>query len=217
VLRRARESRGWSLREVAELAGLSPGHLSHIETGSRDPSWATLQRIAGVWNLEPLLCLVAPEETRQARAIDLSQLDPADRLARQDGAVFNAALLLAMRVTDAAITGAAAAVLQGLPAAVELLEALVVDTDEAVEQLVRLLMGSQSLFEEIPPDAYRALDRQTWVVGQADAVIHLVPELPTSLPMTLDDVPVRVVALAHLLETDPIVADAAGVPPPRGA
>lgn len=217
VLRAARERRGWSLSELAAETGLSPGHLSRIETGGREPSWATLRLIAGVWNLEPLLHLVATEAERRTKAAALSHLEPEERLARLNFPVFDAAMILARSVDDAALTGAAAALLQGVSIDVERLEAVVPDTDRAIEQLVRLVMRSFCLYEELPPDAFRALGRVEWVVREADAVIRLAAELPPTLRMTLDGIPVSVVALPHLLATDPVVADAVGAPPPGGA
>src|SRR5690349_18892711 len=123
VLRAARERHGWSLSELAAQTGLSSGYLSRIESGSRDPSWATLRRIAAAWNLEPLVHLVAPEEERRAKAATLGQLDPDERLARLNYPVFAAAITLVTAVPDAALTGAGAAVLQGVAADVQKLEA----------------------------------------------------------------------------------------------
>jgi len=51
-IRIARETRGLSLREVAERSRISPGALSMIERGKRpNPSAHTLQALARVLNV----------------------------------------------------------------------------------------------------------------------------------------------------------------------
>jgi transcriptional regulator with XRE-family HTH domain len=48
LLRVARERRGFGLRELAPSVDVSPGALSMIEKGHRDPSLRTLVRLATV-------------------------------------------------------------------------------------------------------------------------------------------------------------------------
>jgi transcriptional regulator with XRE-family HTH domain len=43
-----RKSRGWEQKELAERAGLSPGGLSHIESGKRRPSMPSLVKLCRV-------------------------------------------------------------------------------------------------------------------------------------------------------------------------
>lgn len=46
AVREARSARGLSQESVALDAEMEPSWLSHIENGRRNPSWATVQRIA---------------------------------------------------------------------------------------------------------------------------------------------------------------------------
>lgn len=50
-LRDARIRRGTSLRDVARRSGVAPGNLSTIEHGHRDPTSATLEKVAGALNI----------------------------------------------------------------------------------------------------------------------------------------------------------------------
>jgi len=72
-LRARREALGWSLREVAQRAGISTGLLSLIERGRRRFSLRTLARIRGSLGIEELL-LGGPGERRG---------DPADQIAER--------------------------------------------------------------------------------------------------------------------------------------
>lgn len=47
-LKKVRESLGMSAAELAQYSGLTPGCISHIEVGSRDPSLSTIIRILSV-------------------------------------------------------------------------------------------------------------------------------------------------------------------------
>jgi transcriptional regulator with XRE-family HTH domain len=208
TLRAVRERRGISLKELARETGFSIGYLSRIESGEREPSWAALRTIADVWQLEPILHFVSPARVRAATAEALRDLSPEDRLCRQSYPVFEAVLELVMTVPAAAISGAAAAALQGVPVAVDLLEAVVPDEDECVDQLVLLLRRSFCLYGEPSAEEFRLLDRETWVVRHADATLRLERRMPPVIPMTLGAQPVRVVTLAHLAATDAVVADA---------
>jgi transcriptional regulator with XRE-family HTH domain len=46
AIRETRTERGLSQEQVALDAGMEPSWLSHIESGRRNPSWGTIQRIA---------------------------------------------------------------------------------------------------------------------------------------------------------------------------
>jgi transcriptional regulator with XRE-family HTH domain len=46
ALRRLRESRGMTQRELADAVGLDPATISRIETADRDPKAVTVARIA---------------------------------------------------------------------------------------------------------------------------------------------------------------------------
>lgn len=51
-VRRRREAKGWSQAKLGVLSGTGPSGISQIETGRRNPSAATLQRIAEALEVE---------------------------------------------------------------------------------------------------------------------------------------------------------------------
>jgi transcriptional regulator with XRE-family HTH domain len=51
-IRRLREGKGWNQAELAVYAGIGPSGVSQIETGKRNPSAATLQKIAEALGVE---------------------------------------------------------------------------------------------------------------------------------------------------------------------
>lgn len=59
-LKNARERRGFGLRELASLAGVSPEAVSSIERGSRYPSLQTLEALAAVLDVR---IVIGPAET----------------------------------------------------------------------------------------------------------------------------------------------------------
>jgi transcriptional regulator with XRE-family HTH domain len=59
-MRAYREGRGWTLAEMADRVGVSPGHLSRIERGQKSPSVALLGRCAKVLGLRELHKLLRP-------------------------------------------------------------------------------------------------------------------------------------------------------------
>ena len=59
-LRDVRLARGLTLREVARLSGVEPGHLSRIERGQRPLSVDVLARLARVLGLPELAKLLRP-------------------------------------------------------------------------------------------------------------------------------------------------------------
>jgi transcriptional regulator with XRE-family HTH domain len=84
-IRRQREERGWSQAKLGVLSGTGPSGISQIETGRRNPSAATLQRIAealdvGIADLFPKGQAPLPEfpEERREAASDVA-LDAARR------------------------------------------------------------------------------------------------------------------------------------------
>jgi transcriptional regulator with XRE-family HTH domain len=52
VIRQMREERGWSQAKLGVLSGTGPSGISQIETGRRNPSAATLERIAKALEVE---------------------------------------------------------------------------------------------------------------------------------------------------------------------
>ena len=52
-IRRYRELRGMTLKELADKAGISAGYLSHLERGDRDnPSKEVMENIAGILRVQ---------------------------------------------------------------------------------------------------------------------------------------------------------------------
>jgi len=45
-IRKVRRARGWGQEELARRSGISSPHVSRIETGERDPSFATMIKVA---------------------------------------------------------------------------------------------------------------------------------------------------------------------------
>ncbi len=87
-LKRLRKSRDWTLERVAEVAGISKGYVSLVESGKRTPHWSTVMRI--VHGLGETLCsfftraesLPAPEDGIRTRRADRIVVDgdiPDDR------------------------------------------------------------------------------------------------------------------------------------------
>jgi hypothetical protein len=101
-----------------------------------------------------------------------------------------------------AVTGAAAAVLQGQQADVDVLEVVIVDADDVLARLVVVLQTWWAFYQPMEVDEYRALRRTAWVMRDVDVDVQLVTELPPTTPIALDGIVVRAVSLPHLLETD---------------
>ena len=66
-LRVLRQSRGLTLRECAQEAGIDPGHLSRAERGMAALSVAKLARLARVLGLRELEGLLALFDSQKAR------------------------------------------------------------------------------------------------------------------------------------------------------
>jgi HTH-type transcriptional regulator, competence development regulator len=70
-LKKLREARGWTLRDVQEKTGISSGHLSLIENGQvKNPSPSVLNRLAGAFEIAPdsLLVLAGYLESKGPKA-----------------------------------------------------------------------------------------------------------------------------------------------------
>ena len=80
-IRRLREDRGVSQKDMAAALGVSPAYLSALEHGKRGrPSWAMVQKIIGYFNViwddaEELLRLAETSDPRVV--IDTAGLSPA--------------------------------------------------------------------------------------------------------------------------------------------
>lgn len=62
AIRSAREERGLSQESLAAAADLHPTWISHLESGRKNPTWATVGRIAGALGM-PVSELAAIAET----------------------------------------------------------------------------------------------------------------------------------------------------------
>jgi transcriptional regulator with XRE-family HTH domain len=67
TLREIRRAKRLSLQQVADLAGLSKGFVSQVESGTTNPSIASLKRIANVLGT-PLGALFGPESNGEGNA-----------------------------------------------------------------------------------------------------------------------------------------------------
>lgn len=94
-LRAARHSRGLSLRDASQLAGLSVSHLSAIECGTRNASLAGLQRLAVALGIQ-VSDLFGDEQRPPRRLVRAGQrpvLDTGDRRVRIESLSVGAQLL----------------------------------------------------------------------------------------------------------------------------
>jgi transcriptional regulator with XRE-family HTH domain len=68
ALRAWRTAKGMTGAQLAEAAGLkSQGHIASLEAGDKQPSWATVERLAEALSISPQ-CLVAPTSLANAES-----------------------------------------------------------------------------------------------------------------------------------------------------
>ena len=87
-LRLERDSRGWSLADLAEQSGVSKATISKIERAEVSPTAVILVRLAAAFNLTlaGLMLRAEGQGQRLARAADQPVWrDPGDRLSAQAG------------------------------------------------------------------------------------------------------------------------------------
>lgn len=77
----AREGAGLSQRELAERAGVAQSEIARIESGNREPSIPTLQRIVAGAGLEIRFRLAPREDHDQILAARQARRSPAQRAA----------------------------------------------------------------------------------------------------------------------------------------
>ena len=53
LLAHARDQAGWSRREIADAAGITPQFVAYLETGMRKPSDDTVERLITAMDLPP--------------------------------------------------------------------------------------------------------------------------------------------------------------------
>jgi transcriptional regulator with XRE-family HTH domain len=51
-LRELREQKGFTQKQLAELAGMTLSGVTHLEQGLREPSWATVQALAAALGVD---------------------------------------------------------------------------------------------------------------------------------------------------------------------
>ena len=99
ALREAREAAGLSQRALSNLAGLTQSHVSHIESGSKDPGLSKIIDIARALNLELVLVtrkmlpaiesLIHPADLeRRSPAYAIEVLDRAERQVKKQQALY---------------------------------------------------------------------------------------------------------------------------------
>lgn len=59
-----RQSKGFTQEQLSRALGISPEHLSSIETGRRNPSWAVAQRLEQFFGI-PASELLAESDQQQ--------------------------------------------------------------------------------------------------------------------------------------------------------
>lgn len=52
-LRSARKERKWTQEDLAERSGVTPGEISRMEAGKRDPQVSTVEKLAAALELRP--------------------------------------------------------------------------------------------------------------------------------------------------------------------
>jgi len=190
---------------VATQAGVSPSFLTRVEQDHANPTWQTIESIAGALRSQPLLRLVPDEAAVAEAAALIDRHSPLQRLLHQRvNTVFALEWLVHYKIPFV-IAGSVAAMLQGLPAPIEGLHVLVINDDEALEKLGELLLARHLLFAELDPEELRDIVERTWPFDDCDVTITLVDELPPSETLALDQFEVRVLLPQALLD-DPEVA-----------
>lgn len=210
IITRARETRGLSIRQLAAAAGVSAGFLTRVEHDAANPTWTTIGRIAEALSMTPTLRLTATEDEVAAATAMVQRLSPMQRLLRQPVSPYWTLMRFLEFAVPFVVVGAVAGILQGLPTPVHEMHVLVLDETEPLDALEELLLQEGRLFRELGPEGIRELNGRSWAIQDCDVTITLVPELPPSATVEVDGHPIRVLALANLLD-DPHVKEALGI------
>lgn len=86
-IRLERESRGWSLSELAERAGISRAMIHKIERGDSSPTATLLARLSGAFGIS-MSTLIARAEMQEGKLL---------RLARSANPLFTSSCVAAQR------------------------------------------------------------------------------------------------------------------------
>jgi transcriptional regulator with XRE-family HTH domain len=217
LLRRAREDARLSLAVVADEAGVTKGYLSRLENGRCEPRLAVLRQIAAVVGLEPVVVLVPAGAAATRQAETMRNQTPDQRLTAAAREAYDTlAHLLWAFPDELVLTGPAAAIAQAVPAALDVLDVVLPDSDDIVERLITVLRRCYAIYDDISVADYRALGRDTWPVGEFDARIWLRTDPPVTTPVAFVEWTVPVVCLPRIAEEFPAVAAALGRLPSTG-
>lgn len=206
-LRSARQRAQLSLRDAAEQVGISRGYLSRAENGAVVPSWDMLVRIAAAYRRVPRLRLLPVVDDLEARARAMVTQSPLQRLSGHEQMPEDALHRLVVGGMAFVVTGAVAAVLQGLPMAIDEMTVLVRNDDENLAALVTVLMAAHTLYRELAADEMRRACDRPWLVGWCEIMFELVEELPDAVELAVGHLSVPVVPLTMLVAGDRDVAD----------
>lgn len=207
TFRAAREKSGLSQRQLALFAGLSSSLVTRLERGDLNPTWKTLERLAEVLQLEPVLRLV-PNDLAVRETGDLARSSkPVDRLRKQPVNALGMLSLFQSLNVPYVVAGAAAALLQGFPTPVNDLHLIVEDSDDALRAVAQALLSQLLLFEEVEPEQLRQFVQRSWGFNECAVNITLASELPPAVEIELlSDLSVRVLPPDSLLEDEEVAS-----------
>lgn len=204
-----RERNGMSLLDLSNATRMSVGYLSRLENGHREPTLAALRRIAAVVDREPMVVFVHQSSRVLERYEAMCAQSPMRRLYDASAFAFDAIVCLRAALGDAVVvSGAAAAVAQGLPLPVDDVLAVVVrDDDEVITRLVEVLMRQFALYRELSPDEYRRVPPRAWPIAGCDVTVILAAAMPATVAVDLGDCTVGMATLPELVRSDEKVAE----------
>ena len=207
TFRAARERSGLSQRQLAIFAGVSSSFVTRLERDNLNPTWGSLERLAEVLQVEPVLRLV-PNREAVGEAGELARSSkPVDRLRRQPvNALAILSLFQSFRVPHV-VAGSAAALLQGFPTPVNTLRVVVDGSDDSMKALGDLLLTQLLLFDEVEPEQLREFVQRSWGFNDGAVEITLAAVLPDAVEIELlPDFSVLVLPPEMLLEDEEVAS-----------
>ncbi len=148
ALRSVRESRDWSLADLAEATGVSVMGLSYLERGARKPHKSTVQKVENGLGLPPgtYARLLAAPDARAEIAQVLTEQSP--RISRRE-----TPQVIVERGTDAAVfEGYAEAQLEALKTVIDRLPS---PSDSGYENVVRSVIAQCLKAEQLAANSWR--------------------------------------------------------------